>query len=344
MPPLTSTTPLAQALSQYAAKIKKTATSAHTAKAYQQAGQVFLTALQANEVAPTTPVGNFCQEWFAHFLEYMRTKVDGEPRYAETTEALYMTAMLKFVEDELYRVLDRGTLDDLRKEAKKRRKISVTFPPFERAAIDRIIRQARRETTQTPASVTPAAERRHRLIAWRDYALVAVLADTGLRVFEACALRRGNLDAQEGRATVVGKGKKEAQVRFSKRALRAVKTYLEVREDAETGDTLKRLPLFARHDRAAGTKTLPMTVRTAGRAIDRLVATTLGKDQVGQVTPHTFRHYFVTVVIRASGGDFQVAQKLARHANIATTQRYAHISDSELDEAYGEIFDKSGAG
>ena len=65
----------------------------------------------------------------------------------------------------------------------------------------------------------------------------------------------------------------------------------------------------------------------------------LGESGVGTITPHSFRHYFVTAVLRGSGGNLKLAQELARHRNIAVTQRYAHISDDELDRGYGEIFD-----
>jgi integrase/recombinase XerC len=59
----------------------------------------------------------------------------------------------------------------------------------------------------------------------------------------------------------------------------------------------------------------------------------------GAITPHSFRHFFVTTVLRASGGNLKLAQELARHKSIAVTQRYAHLSNDELDQGYWEIFD-----
>jgi site-specific recombinase XerD len=47
----------------------------------------------------------------------------------------------------------------------------------------------------------------------------------------------------------------------------------------------------------------------------------------------------VTTVLRASGGNLKLAQELARHRNITVTQRYAHLSDDELDRGYYDIFD-----
>jgi integrase/recombinase XerC len=65
----------------------------------------------------------------------------------------------------------------------------------------------------------------------------------------------------------------------------------------------------------------------------------LGAEAVGTITPHSFRHYFVTKVLRGSG-NLKLAQELARHASIVVTQRYAHLSDNELDKGYYEIFEK----
>jgi site-specific recombinase XerC len=66
----------------------------------------------------------------------------------------------------------------------------------------------------------------------------------------------------------------------------------------------------------------------------------LGHEAVGTITPHSFRHYFVTVVLRSSG-NLKLAQELARHKNIAVTQRYAHLSDDELDKGYWNIFEEN---
>jgi integrase len=73
--------------------------------------------------------------------------------------------------------------------------------------------------------------------------------------------------------------------------------------------------------------------------VKQRVREALGEQAVGTITPHSFRHYFVTTVLRGSGGNLKLAQELARHKNIAVTQRYAHLSNDELDKGYWEIFE-----
>ncbi len=167
------------------------------------------------------------------------------------------------------------------------------------------------------------------------------LADTGLRVHEACKLRRGDVDWNEGRAVIVGKGDKQAVVRFSERALRTLKAYLEARSglDGGTGKPLASLALFARHDKGAGHKIKPITTTTGRNIVHERVEQALGKSASGRITPHSLRHYFVTTVLRASG-NLKMAQELARHASIQVTQRYAHLSNDELDRGYHEIFNE----
>ncbi len=113
---------------------------------------------------------------------------------------------------------------------------------------------------------------------YRDRAFLYTLADTGLRVHEACGMRRGDLDWNEGRAIVIGKGDRQAVVRFSKRSLNALKDYLRARStlDGASGRPLSSLPLFARHDLGAGKKVKPVTTATGRNIVNQRVEEVLG--------------------------------------------------------------------
>ncbi len=210
------------------------------------------------------------------------------------------------------------------------------MPQFPRESIEAVL-----EYLQGPPPSPTISSEVENLRWLRDRAFLVTLADTGLRVNEACNLRRGSLDWNEGRAIIIGKGDKEAVIRFSKRAMAALKEYLAARGklDGNSGRPLQSLPLFARHDKGAGKKLKGMTTATGRNIVDDRVREALGEASEGKITPHSFRHYFVTTVLRGSG-NLKLAQELARHANISVTQRYAHISDDELDQGYHEIFEK----
>lgn len=102
---------------------------------------------------------------------------------------------------------------------------------------------------------------------------------------------------------------------------------------------LSSYPIFARHDKGAGKRILPITTKTGRMIVTQRVAECLGSDAVGTITPHSFRHYFVSTVLHETG-NLKIAQEFARHTNIAVTQRYSHLSNKELDDTYGQIFNK----
>ena len=178
----------------------------------------------------------------------------------------------------------------------------------------------------------PSENDSERLRLLRDRAFLLTLADTGLRVHEACALRRGDIDWDEGRAIIIGKGNQQALVRFSSRSIGSIQDYIKTRSelDGRTGRALSSLPVFARHDKGAGKKVKPITTTTGRNIVAQRVRECLGEDAAGTITPHSFRHYFVTTVLLGSGGNLKMAQELARHKNISVTQRYAHLADHEL--------------
>jgi site-specific recombinase XerD len=177
-----------------------------------------------------------------------------------------------------------------------------------------------------------------RLIKLRTRALIVTLADTGMRIHEACKLKRGDMNFSVRKAHVIGKGGNENIVRFSERSLVCIKTYLDARQriDGATGKQLRSLPVFARHDLGGHKKVKPLGTQTARKDFNRLAGHVLGEDAVAEVTPHDLRHRFVTRVARAS--NIETARALARHANISTTARYRYVTEVEQDAIYDQVF------
>lgn len=306
------------------------ARSANTARSYKNAMQSFLALLYDHKLLAKNVVVRDLPEdaiaWFATALK----------PYAPATEQLYLTAVMGFYEYLAAERLAEPNLPRLRLLIRQRgRRPGQRLPQFPREQIEAVVDYA------LALSAVPVENDIDRLRNLRDRAFLVTLADTGLRVHEATDLRRGDIDWNEGRAVIIGKGDRQAVVRFSQRSLAALRDYLAARSelDGASGRPLPSLPLFARHDRGAGKKVKPITTATGRNIVAQRVVETLGDEAAGSITPHSFRHYFVTTVLRGSGGNLKLAQELARHRNIAVTQRYAHLSDDELDQGYWEIFE-----
>ena len=265
--------------------------------------------------------------WFAMDLK----------KYAPATESLYLTAVAGFYDYLAAENLADLNLPKLRMLIRQRsRRYGPRLPQFPRSQIEDVLNYA------ATLATLPYKDEAEGLRNLRDRALLLTLADTGLRVHEACGLRRGDIDWNEGKAMIIGKGDRQDVVRFSNRCMKAIRDYLKERAkiDGVSGRPLSSLPVFSRHDRGAGKKTKPITTVTGRNIVSQRVKEVLGSQSVGKITPHSFRHFFVTTVLHGSGGKLKLAQELARHRNIAVTQRYAHLSDDELDRGYWEIFEE----
>jgi integrase/recombinase XerC len=322
---------ISQAITAYLQSVSDSR-SENTARTYGTAMNAFKAFLNT-QGPPTdqTEISGVSEDAVAQFATELKA-------LSPATEQLYLTAVAGFFEFLVAERMAEINLPRVRLLIRKRsRKPGIRLPQFPQKHIDDTIVYA------INLALAPINDVQERLINLRDRAFILTLADTGLRVHEACNLHRGDLDWNESKAIVKGKGNREAIVRFSQRSLNALKDYLAARAklDGSSGRQLTSLPLFARHDKGAGRKVKPMTPTTGRNIVDQRVTEAIGLEAGKNITPHSFRHYFVTTVLIGSGGNLKLAQNLARHQNIAVTQRYAHLSDSDLDKCYLEIFEKS---
>ncbi|MFZ5881375.1 MAG: tyrosine-type recombinase/integrase [Chloroflexota bacterium] len=326
---------IAELIGQYLRMVER-ARSMRTMLAYKNALRAFCELLEKKSLDPEhTPANQLTDEPFKKFVEALHD-------YAPATEQLYLQAVKGFylyIESEGLGTVSQSRLTLLIRQ--RARRPGKRLPQFPAHDISTLLEQIQDVQHLLGTPENPEEALNIRLRAYRDRAFLLTLADTGFRVHEICNLRRGDIDWNESRTVIIGKGNKQAVVRFTMRSMRAIKDYLAERAalDGASGKQLSALPLFARHDKGAGKKVKPMTPTTGRNIVNERVEQFLGAEMVGRITPHSFRHYFVTSVLQGTG-NLAVAQKLARHESIQVTERYTHLTDEELDKAYYEVFEK----
>jgi site-specific recombinase XerD len=153
----------------------------------------------------------------------------------------------------------------------------------------------------------------------RDQAVLELLYGSGVRVGELCGLDLDSLDLPAGAMSVWGKGSKQRRVPLGVPAVQAVRDWLVVRRDVVGTDA--GAALFGNE---RGHRLSPRDVR---RILDRR--------SPRPTHPHALRHTFATHLLDG-GADLRAVQELLGHADVATTQRYTHISNHRLREAYAE--------
>lgn len=155
-------------------------------------------------------------------------------------------------------------------------------------------------------------------VAARDTAVVMLCYGAGLRISEALALARADLDTSTLR--IMGKGNKVRLVPLIAPVRAAIEAYLGLCPfgigPAE--------PMFR------GVRGGPLSPRLIQLRLERLRGA-LGLPATA--TPHALRHSFATHLL-AGGGDLRAIQELLGHASLSTTQIYTHIDGERLLDAY----------
>jgi integrase/recombinase XerD len=166
---------------------------------------------------------------------------------------------------------------------------------------------------ESPDAATPSGR--------RDKALLELLYATGCRASEVSALRLTDVHLGESFCTCRGKGDKERVVPLGRRAIAALRTWIDGPR-----------PAFAAR---AGSSPAWVILSTRGNRLSRMRIWEIVRfhaDKAGvppDIGPHTLRHSFATHLV-AGGVDLRHVQEMLGHASIATTQRYTHVDASRL--------------
>jgi integrase/recombinase XerC len=172
---------------------------------------------------------------------------------------------------------------------------------------------------EAKATISTTAEMEERpWVAARDMAVLSLCYGAGLRISEALALSRSDLEGTAMR--VLGKGGKLRLVPLIASVRTSIETYLELCPFA-LGPSQ---PLFR------GVKGGVLSPRLIQLRVVQL-RSALGLPP--SATPHALRHSFATHLL-GRGGDLRAIQELLGHASLSTTQIYTAVDTDRLLDAY----------
>ncbi|HYM99694.1 MAG TPA: site-specific tyrosine recombinase XerD [Aestuariivirgaceae bacterium] len=177
--------------------------------------------------------------------------------------------------------------------------------------VDRLIAAAKESADQA------AGEKKFRAI--RLYCLIEVLYATGMRVSELLALPVSAANSNEQVLLVQGKGGRERLVPLNEAARTALKNFLSLRIDDQSGGEGY---LFASRGGSGH-----LTRQHLGQELKAL-ARVAGLPPA-KISPHVLRHAFASHLL-AGGADLRAVQQMLGHADISTTQIYTHVLSERL--------------
>jgi site-specific recombinase XerD len=171
-------------------------------------------------------------------------------------------------------------------------------------------------------------EDEYKALSARDRAFLWLLLSTGVRVSEACGLRFGDIDWDEGLIYVRGKGAKERRIPFGKVAKQHLDTYVRywrgVPLDAIQPDDTVFLNLFGN----------PLKSVAADRLFARLKRVSGITDK--RVSPHTCRHWFAVNAIK-NGMPTIVLKNILGHATWEMIEVYVRLAEQDVKESYNRF-------
>ena len=157
----------------------------------------------------------------------------------------------------------------------------------------------------------------------RDLAIVTLLLGTGIRVSECVGLDIEDVDFKNNGIKVTRKGGNEMVVYFGPEVEKALKNYLEVRENITPLSGHEHALFYSAQKKRIGVQAIENLVKKYAREI-----TTTKK-----ITPHKLRSTYGTALYQETGDIYLVADVLG-HRDVNTTKKhYAALDDARRRQA-----------
>lgn len=161
----------------------------------------------------------------------------------------------------------------------------------------------------------------------RDYAIIALFLNCGMRLSELVGINIQDIDFNEYKLNVVGKGNKERTIYLNKACISALNDYLSVRPKQGI-----------KHDNKNSEKALFLSerrTRISNRTVEAIVDKQLKAANLDsrKYSVHKLRHTAATLMYQYGQVDIRALQELLGHESISTTEIYTHVSNEQVRNA-----------
>lgn len=158
----------------------------------------------------------------------------------------------------------------------------------------------------------------------RDYAIVVLFLNTGMRLSELVGLNLESIDPAVTTVKVLGKGSKERVIYLNKAARGALIDYLRQRLDPKHVRTSSNAVFLSGRENRISNKTVQWMVQKY------LKMAGLGSKGL---SVHKLRHTAATLMYQSGKVDIRVLKDILGHEQLNTTQIYTHVVDRNIEEA-----------
>lgn len=157
----------------------------------------------------------------------------------------------------------------------------------------------------------------------RDYCIITIFLNCGVRLSELVGMNLSDIDFNEKKVRVLGKGSKERMVYLNDACIDALNEYLKIRNENKKAANERALFLSNRNTRISKRRVQQIVEQTISNA---------GLDGKG-ITTHKLRHTAATLMYQYGSADVLTLKELLGHSSIATTEIYTHLNNEVVREA-----------
>ena len=171
----------------------------------------------------------------------------------------------------------------------------------------------------------------------RDYLVVELLYQTGMRRAELAALEDKDVDMQGRQIRVFGKRRKERMVPLGEQLAKEIEGYLAIKREIVLGD--EGFGIFLVRKKRNGD-----WVALGAAGIYNIVRARMGDvTTLKKHSPHVLRHTFATTMLN-NGADIRTIQTLLGHSSLEATQVYTHATFEQMKKAYEQAHPRNRRG
>lgn len=161
----------------------------------------------------------------------------------------------------------------------------------------------------------------------RDFAIITLFLNCGLRLSELVSINIQDIDFNECKLNVIGKGNKERTIYLNKACIKSIKEYMSVRpkEGVKNDSKSSNKALFLSRRKE----------RISNRTVQYIVEKELLKAglDTSKYSVHKLRHTAATLMYQYGNVDIRALQELLGHESISTTEIYTHVSNEQVRNA-----------
>lgn len=158
----------------------------------------------------------------------------------------------------------------------------------------------------------------------RNFAILTLFLNCGMRLSELVGINLKDINFNEYKLNVIGKGNKERTIYLNNACMDAIKNYLSVRpKDGIKFNSKDALFLSERKERISN-----RTVQYIVKQEFKLAGIDPDKYSV-----HKLRHTAATLMYKYGNVDIRALQELLGHESISTTEIYTHVDNEQIRAA-----------